>query len=358
MQKIIDYISANSQRFQDIYFDLLRIPSVSADPKYKPEIEKAAKFLEKLLTEIGLKTEIIQTEGNPLVYAETPPIPGAPVLLFYGHYDVQPAEYPDKRWNSDPFKPEIRGENVFARGANDDKGQFLTHVFGAESVLKTEPGKKVQLKFLLEGEEESVGSISVSKFLESVENRKKLACDCIVVSDTSMFGEDQPAITYGLRGIAAVELFLTGPSRDLHSGDFGGTLFNPGIALAKMLAGLIDENGVVQVPGFYDDVQTITELEKEGYDKLNFDEKEFFGKIDVDKSFGEKGYTTLERRWARPTFDINGITCGYQGEGSKTIIPAKASAKFTFRLVPSQDPEKIVAAVREKLETLLPPGIK
>jgi len=357
MHNTEQYILSQQERYQATLFDFLRIPSVSADPKYKQDVADAASWLEKLLTELGFQAETIATKGNPLVYAETPPVPGGKTILVYGHYDVQPPD-PLERWETPPFEPTVRNGNVYARGATDDKGQFLTHLFAAEAYLKNTELPKVQIKCLFEGEEESVGSVSLYEFLKDEANRKKLACDCVVVSDSSMFGENQPAITYGLRGILAFEIFITGPNRDLHSGDFGGTVLNPGIALTKMLAGLVDENGKILVPNIYDDVCPITDLEKEEQRKLPFNEQEFFKKIGLDEGFGEKGFTTLQRRWCRPTFDINGITCGYQGEGSKTIIPNQASAKFTFRLVPNQNPEKVAANVKRRLMTLLPPGVE
>ncbi len=357
MKKIEDYIASQKDRYQSTLFEFLRIPSVSADPKYKDDLLRASGWLKSLLLELGFRAETIPTDGNPLVYAETPPVPNGKVLLVYGHYDVQPPD-PLELWKTPPFEPTVRDGNVYARGANDDKGQFLTHVFAGEAVLKNSAPLPCQIKFLFEGEEESIGSVALSKFLESETNRRKLACDCLIVSDSSMLSENRPAITYGLRGIVAFELFLKGASRDLHSGDFGGTVFNPGIALAKMLSELIDGSGKITVPNFYEDVLPITDLEKEAFDKLPFDEKEFFAKIGLSEGFGEAGYTTLQRRWARPTFDINGITCGYQGEGSKTIIPNQASAKFTFRLVPNQDPKKIAENLKPMLEKMLPPGIE
>jgi len=357
MQNTEQYILSQQERYLATFFEFLRIPSVSADPKYKQDIVNAASWLEKLLSDLGFQAETIETQGNPLVYAETPPVPDGKTILVYGHYDVQPSE-PLDLWETPPFEPTVRDGNVYARGATDDKGQFLTHLFAAEACLKSENPPKVQIKFLFEGEEESIGSVSLYEFLKDDANRQKLACDCVVVSDSSMFGENQPAITCGLRGILAFELFITGPNRDLHSGDFGGTVLNPGIALTKMLAGLIDENGKILVPHIYDDVCEITPLEKEELRKLPFNEQEFFKKIVLNEGSGERGFTTLERRWCRPTFDINGITCGYQGEGSKTIIPNQASAKFTFRLVPNQKPEKVAENVKRRLMTLLPPGVQ
>jgi len=357
MRNTGQYILSQQDRYQAILFDFLRIPSVSADLKYKKNVEDAANWLQTLLSESGFQAETITTKGNPLVFAETPPVPGGKTILVYGHYDVQPAD-PLDLWKTPPFEPTVRHGNVYARGATDDKGQFMTHLFAAEAYLKHANPPKVQIKFLFEGEEESIGSVSLNEFLKSEANRKKISCDCVIVSDSSMFGEDQPAITYGLRGIMAFELFLEGSNRDLHSGDFGGTVLNPAIALTKMLAGLVDENGKILIPHLYDDVCEITNLEKEELRKLPFNEQEFFRKIGLDEGFGEEGFTTLQRRWCRPTFDINGITSGYQGEGSKTIIPSQASAKFTFRLVPNQNPEKIKKNIEDRLIELLPEGVQ
>ncbi|MCL2304941.1 MAG: dipeptidase [Planctomycetaceae bacterium] len=357
MQNTEQYILSQQERYQTTLFEFLRIPSVSADPKYRPDVTDAAVWLEKLLSYLGFQAETIATKGNPLVYAETPPVPDGKTILVYGHYDVQPPE-PLDLWETPPFEPTVREGNVYARGATDDKGQFLTHLFAAEAYLKKTKSPKIQIKFLFEGEEESSGSVSLYEFLKNETNRKKLACDYVIVSDSSMFGENQPAITYGLRGILSFELFIIGPNRDLHSGDFGGTVLNPGIALTKMLAGLVDGNGKILVPHIYEDVCEITSLEKEELQKLPFNEQDFFKKIGLNEGFGERGFTTLERRWCRPTFDINGITCGYQGEGSKTIIPSQASAKFTLRLVPNQKPEKVAENVKRRLMTLLPPGVQ
>lgn len=356
MKSIESYLEAESNRFESVFFEMLKIPSISADPEHKPDMLKMASTLNDYFKGLGLKSEIISTETHPLVYAETPPVEGAPTVLVYGHYDVQPPD-PLNLWKTPPFEPTVRDGSVFARGATDDKGQFLTHVFGLEAWLKTKEKLPLQIKFLIEGEEE-VGSHALETFLKEEPNRKKLACDCVVVSDTSMFGPGQPAITYGLRGVMAFELFLSGPSRDLHSGDFGGTLINPSIALIKMLSAMIDENGKIQVPDFYKDVKPISERERSQFAMLPFDETHFFNQIGLEGGTGEQGFTTLERRWARPAYDINGLTAGYQGEGSKTVIASEASAKFTYRLVPDQNPEEIKENTEKFLRSILPPGIK
>lgn len=355
MSNFEEYILSNKDQFEAELFEVLRIPSISAVEQYKPDMIQAAGWFQDRFNEIGLQTELIETEGHPLVYAETPAVAGAPTVLVYGHYDVQPPD-PLDLWISPPFEPTVRDGNVYARGATDDKGQFLTHFFALRSHLKTVGKLPFQVKFIVEGEEE-VGGKGIEAFLHSDAGKKKLACDCILVSDTSMFGPGQPTITYGLRGILAFELFLTGPNRDLHSGTFGGSVFNPAIALTKIMSQFVADNGVVQIPSFYDDVIPMTDRETNQFASLPFDEKHFFEKIGLQKGFGESGFTTNERRWTRPTFDINGITTGYQGEGSKTIIPSKASVKFTCRLVPNQDPNKIAGAVKDFVATLVPEGI-
>jgi len=354
-----EYITLHRDDFTARFFEVLRLPSVSAIEAHRPDIKRTAEWFRNQFTAMGLKAELIESAGHPLVFAEyTPPTATekTPTILIYGHYDVQPPD-PLNLWTSPPFEPVIRNGNVYARGANDDKGQCLTHLFAVESILQSQDALPCKIKFIIEGEEESVGSRALGHFLHSDEGKRKLACDCLVVSDTSQFAPGQPTITYGLRGIAAFELFLTGPNRDLHSGTFGGSVFNPAVALTKILSQFTDENGIVQIPQFYDDVIPLTDRERSQFAALPFDDAEFFAKIGLQSGFGEKGFSTNERRWARPTFDINGITAGYQGEGSKTIIPSKASAKFTCRLVPNQDPEKIAAAVCSFVAKLIPPGI-
>jgi succinyl-diaminopimelate desuccinylase len=354
MSKIDGYLSANAERFEEDLCELLRIPSVSADSKHKGDVRKAGEWVLKQFQSLGLKAELLETPGHPVVYAESPTVAGAPTVLVYGHYDVQPPD-PLGEWISPPFEPTRRDGNLYARGATDDKGQMLTHVKSAEAWLKSEGKLPVQLKYLIEGEEE-VGSKNLADFVSA--NLEKLKCDVIVVSDCSQFGPGQPAITYGLRGLAYYELRLVGPKQDLHSGTFGGGVVNPAIALSKMLSGLIDAKGRIQVPGFYDDVLPLTDRERQQFASLPFNETNFMKQINVDAVAGEEGYSTLERRSARPTFDVNGLTSGYQGEGAKTVLPSKASAKFSFRLVPNQDPKKITASLEKKLKELCPAGIK
>jgi acetylornithine deacetylase/succinyl-diaminopimelate desuccinylase-like protein len=348
------YIADNRSHYEDELCELLRIPSVSADSRHKDDVRRAADWVASQFKSLRFKSEIAATPGHPIVYAESPRVAGAPTVLVYGHYDVQPPD-PLNEWVSPPFEPTRRDGNLYARGATDDKGQILTHIKSAEAWIKTTGKLPINLKYLIEGEEE-VGSQNIDNFLE--QNKGKLACDVVVISDSSQFRPGQPAITYGLKGLAYFELRLIGPKQDLHSGTFGGAVTNPANALSKMLTALRDDEGRVTIPGFYDDVVPLSDREREQFRKLDFSEERFRKQIGVDATTGETGYTTLERRWARPTFDINGLTSGYQGEGAKTVLPSKASAKFSFRLVPNQDPKKITAAVEAKLRELCPPGIR
>jgi acetylornithine deacetylase/succinyl-diaminopimelate desuccinylase-like protein len=329
-------------------------PSVSADPDRRPDMQRAAGWVADQLRSLGLNPEVIPTARHPLVYAETPPVPGAPTVLVYGHYDVQPPD-PLDLWVSPPFEPSRREGNLYARGATDDKGQMLTHIKSAEAWVRTVGRLPVRLKFIIEGEEE-VGSQGLEKFL--VDHPERLACDCVVISDGGKFSRDIPAINYGLRGIAYFELRVIGPARDLHSGTFGGSVTNPANALARILAALVNDRGQIQVPGFYDDVVPLSDRERQEFAALPFDEAKYFADIGVSGAVGEEGYTALERRWARPTCDICGLASGYQGEGAKTVLPSKAMAKVSFRLVPNQDPHKIKTALEQWLRTVAPPGVR
>lgn len=354
MPSLDEYLQQQATRFEDDLCELLRIPSVSADSRHKPDVRRAAEWVQGQFSGLGLTTQIFETAGHPIVYAESLSAPGAPTVLVYGHYDVQPPD-PLAEWTSPPFEPTRRNGNLYARGATDDKGQMLTHIKSAEAWIKTAGHLPLNLKYLIEGEEE-VGSAHLDDFLRRESQR--LACDVVVISDTCQFGPGKPAITYGLKGIAYFELRLTGPRQDLHSGTFGGAVTNPANALTRMLAALVNEQGQVQVPGFYDDVTPLSDVERRQFAQLGFDEAEFMRQIGVDALTGETGYSTLERRWARPTYDINGLWSGYQGEGSKTVLPARAGAKFSFRLVPRQDPHRIQQALERRLRELCPPGIQ
>ncbi len=335
---------------------LLRIPSVSADSAYRDSVNAAAQSVLDTLSAGGLKTELIKTDGPPLVYAETPAVPGKPVALVYGHYDVQPPD-PLELWTTPPFEPTERDGNLVARGATDDKGQMLTHVHSVAAWKAAGQSLPMQVKFLIEGEEE-VGSEQFEHYLARPEAAEKLAADVIVISDSSQYAKGQPAITYGLRGIAYFEVHFHGPKQDLHSGSFGGAVNNPAIALAKFLAKIVDDQGRIQLPGFYDDVLPLEDTERAMWSKLNFSDEAFAKQLGVSGLTGEAGYNTLERRWARPTFDVHGLWSGYQGEGGKTIIPAKASAKLSFRLVPIQCPKKVAQQLREFVAVNTPTGVR
>ncbi|HVU85746.1 MAG TPA: dipeptidase [Pirellulales bacterium] len=354
MPALDEYLEQHADRFEDELCQLLRIPSVSAMSTHKDDIRRAAGWVLAQFQSLGFKAELIETAGHPIVYAQSPNVPAAPTVLVYGHYDVQPPD-PLGEWISPPFEPTVRDGNLYARGATDDKGQMFTHIKSAEAWIKTAGRLPLNLKYIIEGEEE-VGSANLDAFVDR--NHDRLACDIIVISDTSQFAPGQPAITYGLKGIAYFELRLTGPSQDLHSGVFGGAVTNPANALVRMLTALVNERGQVQLPGFYDNVLPVTDTERAAMRKLGFDEQDFMRQLGVDALSGEEGYTTLERRWARPTCDINGLTSGYQGEGAKTVLPARASAKFSFRLVPNQDPHSIADSLNAFLAARVPPGIK
>jgi acetylornithine deacetylase/succinyl-diaminopimelate desuccinylase-like protein len=353
MSTLDQYLEDHAADFEAELCEFLRIPSTSSDPACKPDMVRAAQWVADQLGRLNFTTEVIPTSGHPLVFAQSPHVPGAPTALVYGHYDVQPAEPLDK-WTTPPFEPTVRDGNLFARGATDDKGQLLTHVKSAEAWIRTVGKLPLNLKYIIEGEEE-IGSAALEEFLKP--NAKRLKCDCIVISDSGQFAPDMPAITYGLRGIAYFELRLTGPNRDLHSGSFGGSVTNPANALTQILAGLIDRHGKVKIPGFYRRVQPLSDRERQEFAALPFDEQESQRQLGVNGVFGEEGYTTLERRWARPTYDICGLWSGFQGEGSKTVLPATAGAKISFRLVPNQKPEQVAAGLRTLIAKLCPPGI-
>ncbi len=356
MQGIDAYLEQHAARMEEDLCELLRIPSVSADTRHQADVRKAADWVAGQFRGLKFETEVVETKGHPIVFAQSPAVAGAPTVLVYGHYDVQPPD-PLNEWTSPPFEPTRRNGNLYARGATDDKGQMLTHVKSAEAWMAVAGALPLNLKFLIEGEEE-VGSENLEAFIE--QNQQRLKCDVVVISDTSQFAPGQPAITYGLRGIAFFELRLTGPQQDLHSGTFGGAVANPANALARLLAALVNERGQIQVPGFYDDVLPLTDKERRQFAELQarVTDADFMKQIGVAGLQGEQGFTSLEHRCARPTCDINGLWSGYQGEGAKTVLPAKAGAKFSFRLVPNQDPKKIAASLRTFLEERCPSGIK
>jgi len=355
MDKIIKHIDENKKRYQDELFALVRIPSVSADPKYKNDIRRAAEWTRDKLASMGCTARLVETDGHPIVYGEWLKAPGKPTVLFYGHYDVQPAD-PLDLWTTPPFEPTVREGNVHARGSSDDKGQFLANILGTEAFFQTRGGPPVNVKFLIEGEEEAT-STSLDKFIAA--NTALLKCDHIVISDTAQFAKGYPAITYGLRGICYMEIFVRGPKMDLHSGQYGGGVANPANALSRIISQLHDPTtGKVTVPGFYDDVAELTPVERAEFARLPFDEAALKARLDVTELPGERGYTLHERFWARPTCDVNGMKSGYQGVGAKTIIPSEASAKISMRLVPNQRPEKVQAAFEKYIRSLCPPGVQ
>ena len=326
---------------------------MSAQPDHDHDTRRAAEFVRDDLRGMGLEAELIKTPRHPIVYAEWLGAPGKPTILVYGHYDVQPAE-PLEPWLSPPFEPTMRDGNLYARGATDDKGQMLTHLKAAQAWLSVTGGLPVNVKFLIEGEEE-VGGLSLEAYV--AENAAHLACDYAVISDTSQFAPGQPAITYGLKGLAYFEILVQGANRDLHSGTFGGTVTNPINALATILASLKAADGRIQIPEFYSDVKPLEEWERAAFAKLPFSEAAFQADLAVSALTGETGYSTLERKWARPTCDINGIWGGYAGPGPKTVLPCKAGAKLSFRLVPDQDPKTVEQKLRQHVAAVCPPGV-
>jgi acetylornithine deacetylase/succinyl-diaminopimelate desuccinylase-like protein len=351
MADVQEYIDKNIEKFQEQLFELLRIPSISTSHEHKSDVLKAATFLQQELDNIGMElVQLYETEGHPIVYAEKCPHDNRPTVLIYGHYDVQPPD-PVDLWLTPPFEPSIKNNRVYARGASDDKGQSFTHIKSVESYLKTGNELPVNVKFLLEGEEE-IGSPNLVPFI--TEHKDMLECDMVLISDTAMFGENQPSITYGLRGLTYMEVEVKGPNRDLHSGVYGGTVENPANALAEIISKLIDDDGFIQIPGFYDDVIPLSEADREAYSQLPFDEEAYIQELDIKKVHGEKGFSTLERASARPSLDVNGLWSGYQGEGAKTVLPAKAGAKISMRLVPDQDPKKIAELFRKYIESITP----
>ncbi|HKI70907.1 MAG TPA: dipeptidase [Verrucomicrobiae bacterium] len=359
MQNVLDYLDENEPRFVRELCDYLRFPSVSAQSHHRSEVEAAARWLVEHSQSIGLDARLCPTDGNPVVVAQTPRPTSASSrrrlhFLVYGHYDVQPAE-PFELWKSPPFEPRIEGRSLFARGACDNKGQHFAHFKAVEAYLKTNTALPCDLTFVIEGEEE-VGSKSLAPFLR--ENRNELRCDAIVISDTGIPDLKHPALTYALRGVCAMEVKAQGPSRDLHSGIYGGSVDNPAMALCQLLASLRDKNGRITIPGFYADVVPLTAYERKQLARIPFNEAAYRKFLGVPKVFGERGYTPQEQRTARPTLEINGLTSGYQGEGSKTIIPAWASAKLTFRLVPNQTSQRIHKLVAKHLKSLCPPTVR
>jgi acetylornithine deacetylase/succinyl-diaminopimelate desuccinylase-like protein len=345
-----EYISKNKDRFLSELFDWLRIPSISADTNRKPDIRKAAEFLRDRLTEAGAENvELCETSGNPIVYGEKIIDPSLPTVLVYGHYDVQPPD-PVNLWDSPPFEPVIKDDKIFARGACDDKGQAYMHIKAFEAMSKLNL-LNCNIKFMVEGEEE-IGSDNLGTFVSS--NKSKLSADVILISDTAMISLEHPSITTGLRGLSYVEVEVTGPGRDLHSGVYGGAVANPINTLCAMIASLHDEDGRVTIPGFYDKVVQLSPAEREELNKAPFDLKEYKSELKINEIKGEKGYSTLERTGIRPTLDVNGIWGGYTGEGAKTVLPSKAFAKISMRLVPDQSSDEITELFTRHFHSIAP----
>lgn len=356
MEKIETYLQENHDRFVRELCEYVRFPSVSAQPVHRKDLADCAGWLVRHCEGIGLEAQLCPTAGNPVVLARTPRDPSSkkPHYLVYGHYDVQPAE-PFDLWKSPPFEPRIEGSSLFARGASDNKGQHLAHLNAVEAYLKTGTELPCDLTFLIEGEEE-VGSRSLTGFIK--EYRGELRCAAIIISDTGLISPKHPTLTYALRGIAAVEITVRGPDRDLHSGLFGGSVDNPAMVLCQLLASLRDKKGRVTVPGFYDDVKPLSRFERNELARQPFNDRAYRRFMGVPELFGEAGFTPIEQRSSRPTLEINGLTSGYQGEGSKTIVPSWASAKITMRLVPDQHPAKIGRLLTRHLRDICPPTVK
>ena len=349
------YIEQNKDRFIAELFDLLRIPSISADSQYAPDVRRTAEWVAQSLRQAGAdNVEVMPTGGHPMVYGEKITDLSKPTVLVYGHYDVQPPD-PIDLWHSPPFEPVLKDGKIYARGACDDKGQMFMHVKALEMLMHSGEPLPVNLKFMIEGEEE-VGSENLGRFLE--QNRERLRADVILVSDTGILSNEHPSICVGLRGLAYMFVDVTGPNRDLHSGMYGGAVANPINVLCDMISSLHDDKRRVTVPGFYDRVVELTNAERQAMGQAPFSEAEFLQELDMAAPMGEEGYTTLERKSIRPTLDVNGIWGGYTGEGAKTVIASEAHAKISMRLVPDQDPEEIAQLFQQHFESLAPASVK
>ncbi len=354
MSSVNQYILANQDRFLSELFDLLRIPSVSADSKHKQDVRKAAEYVVQKLKDAGAdRVELCETKGHPIVFGEKIIDKTKPTVLVYGHYDVQPAD-PLNLWDSPAFEPVVKDGKIYARGSCDDKGQFYMHIKAFEAMMKLNQ-LTCNVKFMIEGEEE-VGSDNLGTFVK--ENKTKLQADVILISDTSLISLDTPSITVGLRGLSYMEVEVTGPNRDLHSGVYGGAVANPINTLSQMIASLHDEKGRITIPGFYDKVAELTKEERAQLNKAPFDLATYKSELDIHDIKGEEGYTTLERTGIRPTLDVNGIWGGYTGEGAKTVLPSKASAKISMRLVPNQNSAEITELFTKHFQSIAPKSVK
>ncbi|MCB1055869.1 MAG: dipeptidase [Acidobacteria bacterium] len=355
-QDVLGRIDGEKESYLDELKDYLRIPSISTDPTHDDDVSRCADWLVGKMRAAGLDAERIETEGHPLVFGQWNGAPGKPTVLFYGHYDVQPPD-PLDQWRNPPFEPTVEGDLLVARGATDDKGQSFAHLKGVAAVLAERGSLPVNVKFIVEGEEESGGE-AIEAFVRADAGRR-LACDAVVVSDSSMYAPGQPSLIYGLKGLAYMELRVHGPNRDLHSGTFGGAVANPANALAQILAQLQDKKtGKILIDGFYDKVRPLEDWERKEFAALPFDEAEYKAELGVEELWGEEGYSPVERAWARPTCDVNGLWSGYQGAGAKTIIPGSAGAKVSMRLVPDQEPQEIAELFRRHVERITPPGVR
>ena len=355
MDKTVDFINVNRDRYVDELKEYLAIPSISALPQHKADVRRGAEWTADEMRRIGLQNvRLEETPGHPLVYGDWLGAEGAPTILFYGHYDVQPVD-PVNLWTSPPFEATIRDGEIYARGSADDKGQVFMHFKAVEAHMKQDGRLPVNMKFLIEGEEE-VGSANLDNFISA--HRDLLKADVVVISDSPMFDRGIPSICYGLRGLAYFQIDLRGTKSDLHSGSFGGAVANPGMVLAQMLSQMKDRSGRIKIPGFYDDVVELRPEERAEFARLPFNERKYRQDLGAPKLFGETGYTTLERVWARPTFEVNGLLAGFTGEGAKTVIPAVAMAKVSMRLVPNQDPAKIAKLFEEYLEKVAPASVE
>jgi len=351
MDKVIDFINVNREKYLEELKALLAIPSISALPEHTADVVRCAEWCADEMRRIGLQNvKLFDTPGNPIVYGDWLGAPGAPTILFYGHYDVQPVD-PLDLWESPPFEAAVRDGEIYARGAADDKGQVFMHFKAVEAHLKQNGRLPVNIKFMIEGEEE-VGSAHLDDFIRA--HKSDLAGDVVVISDTAMFARGVPSICYSLRGLVYFQIDLRGSSTDLHSGVFGGALANPAFVLAQMISQMKDRGGHIKVPGFYDDVKPLEAAEREAWAKLPFNEKQYRKQFGIPKLHGETDYTTLERVWARPTLEVNGLLSGFTGEGAKTVLPAVAMAKISMRLVPNQDPAKIADLFQAFVEKLAP----
>jgi acetylornithine deacetylase/succinyl-diaminopimelate desuccinylase-like protein len=351
MDNVIDFINVNRDRYIDELKALLAIPSVSALPEHKDDVRKCAEWCADEMRRIGLQNvRLVETPGNPVVYGDWLGASGAPTILFYGHYDVQPVD-PLNLWESPPFEATVRDGEIYARGAADDKGQVFMHFKAVEAYLKQNGRLPVNIKIIIEGEEE-VGSENLDDFIRA--HKGELAADVVVISDSGMFARGVPSICYGLRGLVYFQIDLRGSSTDLHSGSFGGAVANPAFVLSQMIAQLKDRSERIKIPGFYDDVQPLLDEERQAWASLPFNEKKYKKDFGIPKLLGETGYTTLERTWARPTFEVNGLLSGFTGEGAKTVLPAVAMAKVSMRLVPNQDPNKIADLFQKYVEDIAP----